>query len=60
MEDRGADVAGGFRERGVVVADGGAGQKFVRVIGRQRLLLHQPPRGADRVGGDLAVLVGRK
>ena len=60
MEDRGADIAGGFRQRRIVVADGGAGQIFLRVKSRQRLLLHQPPRGADGVGRDLPVFIGRQ
>ena len=60
MKDRGADIAGGFRQRGIVVADRRARQEFLGMIGRKRRLLHQPARGADRVGGDLAVFVGRK
>ena len=60
MKDRGADVAGGFRQRGVVVADRRPRQIFLRAIPRQRRLLHQPPRDADGVGGDLAVFAGRQ
>ena len=56
VEDRGADVSGGLGERGVVVADRGAGQEFLGMILLQRLLLHQSARGADRVGRDLSKL----
>ena len=33
---------------------------FARTVFLQHRLLHQPPRGADRVRGDAAVLVGRE
>ena len=46
-------------QRRIIVANRGARQKFLGAIARQRRLLHQPPRGADGVGGDLAVLGGR-
>ena len=60
MEDRGADVAGGLGERGVVVADRGPGRIFLRPEGLQRRLAHQAAGDADGVGGDAAVLVGRE
>ena len=60
MEDRGADVAGGLGERGVVVADRRA-RAGIPPDGRaQRRLLHQAARDADRVGRDAAVLRRRR
>ena len=42
VKDGGADVAGGVRERRVVVADARARQKFDRRIFLQRRLRHDP------------------
>src|ERR1700730_5856009 len=60
MKAGGADVAAGLGERSIVVADRRARQELGRVIGRQRLLLHQPSCGADGIGCDLTVFVGGK
>src|SRR3989338_5603333 len=46
----GADVAGGFCTRALVVPDPGAGQVLFRPVGFQRRLLHQAARDADRIG----------
>ena len=58
MEDRGADVAGGLGQAGVVVADRFARQIFLRMERLQRGLRHDVARDADRIRGDAAVLVG--
>ena len=38
MKDRGADIAGGLGQGGVIIADRGAGQIFLGMILRQRRL----------------------
>ena len=60
MEDRGADVAGGLGQRGIVVADGGTRQIFLRPVGLQGVLLHQAARDTDGICSDPPVFVGRE
>ena len=60
MEDRGADIAGGLFQRGLVIADRRARQIFDRRIFLQRRLRHDFARDADRIGGDAAVLRRRQ
>ena len=61
MEDGGADVARGLDQRRVVVADRPAPGRYSTGsnVGERRLR-HDPARDPDRIGGDAAILVGRK
>ena len=48
VEDRGADIAGGLRQRRIVVADGRTGQIFLRLKFCQCLLLRTLQSRAKR------------